>query len=261
MFRSAGIKFGLAVLTAAVTMACATVSQAATFASFTQTTSTANVSWVNPGNNTTGGSFFTTTTGGVQGSTAISFKFLAPGVSPTLAAAVNNVPAVLTLSSVANLGNPADLSALPFIDQPGLHGSFSITYTGIPDLIVGLVHYHTGANLLSGVFQFGNIQGTRQSSSGSVIAATASGSVLTYTSAFLNFTHSVQRDFSLNLTSITPLMDATAGKALKSFTASSGGSFSAQPIPEPATWVMMITGFGALGVAIRRRRSKAASPV
>lgn len=44
------------------------------------------------------------------------------------------------------------------------------------------------------------------------------------------------------------------------FTTGDGGSYSgtatftAAPIPEPATWGMMIAGFGALGFAMRRQR-------
>ncbi len=35
-------------------------------------------------------------------------------------------------------------------------------------------------------------------------------------------------------------------------------SFEPGAVPEPATWLMMITGFGMLGVAARVRRSSAA---
>jgi PEP-CTERM motif-containing protein len=33
-----------------------------------------------------------------------------------------------------------------------------------------------------------------------------------------------------------------------------GGNLNITPIPEPATWAMMLLGFGAVGFAIRRRR-------
>ncbi len=38
------------------------------------------------------------------------------------------------------------------------------------------------------------------------------------------------------------------------------GSFQAAAVPEPATWAMMITGFGAAGVMMRRRRGAGALP-
>ena len=55
------------------------------------------------------------------------------------------------------------------------------------------------------------------------------------------------------------------GQLIKSvsFIVDNGGTFEEfrqlrlAPIPEPATWAMMITGFGLIGGAIRRRRSTA----
>jgi hypothetical protein len=37
--------------------------------------------------------------------------------------------------------------------------------------------------------------------------------------------------------------------------ASYGGTLNIQTVPEPATWAMMIMGFGGLGAVMRRRRS------
>jgi len=36
---------------------------------------------------------------------------------------------------------------------------------------------------------------------------------------------------------------------------------SAAPVPEPATWAMMLAGFGAIGLALRRRGSRGAAAV
>lgn len=45
----------------------------------------------------------------------------------------------------------------------------------------------------------------------------------------------------------------TAGAAIT-------GPLAAPAVPEPATWAMMLGGFGAIGVALRRRRRKVFSP-
>jgi len=40
----------------------------------------------------------------------------------------------------------------------------------------------------------------------------------------------------------------------------SGSAFAAPPtppVPEPATWAMMLLGFGAIGLSMRHRRRKA----
>ena len=234
----------MAVTVAVAAVSVASASQAATFATFTQVDSNPNVLWSNPGN-TTGGSFGSLS-GASLGAAHVYFSFL----DPALAAAVSNVPADFNLVSSVPLGNPAINFGV--LTQGALQGSFSFTYTGLPDLIVGATHFHTGANLLSGVFANGFISGI--GSAGSAFAATASGSVISFTSAFKSFSGSVQRDFAINMTSITPLLSATPGKALKTFKASAGGAFSTKAVPEPSTWAIMITGFGMIGLAARRRR-------
>jgi hypothetical protein len=59
-----------------------------------------------------------------------------------------------------------------------------------------------------------------------------------------------------NIVKIT--IDGTAGSdidfAIDNFTFKSSG---AGPIPEPSSWAMLLTGFGALGIALRRRRTTA----
>ncbi|HVM36881.1 MAG TPA: PEPxxWA-CTERM sorting domain-containing protein [Sphingomicrobium sp.] len=50
---------------------------------------------------------------------------------------------------------------------------------------------------------------------------------------------------ALALLPLVPLLDNGGGR---------GGDTPAPPIPEPATWMMMILGFGVVGTVIRRRR-------
>jgi len=35
-----------------------------------------------------------------------------------------------------------------------------------------------------------------------------------------------------------------------------GISTAAEPVPEPGTWALLLVGFGALGFAMRRRKTK-----
>ena len=35
--------------------------------------------------------------------------------------------------------------------------------------------------------------------------------------------------------------------------------FGPEPVPEPPTWVMVVTGFGAVAAALRRRRTVTAA--
>ena len=87
---------------------------------------------------------------------------------------------------------------------------------------------------------------------------------MTFTSDFLDFTPTIERDLSISLSSILPSLSASTGanKALKSFKAVAGGQFSSDPaplinglvvVPEPGVWMMMIAGFGLVGVSARRR--------
>jgi len=225
--------------------AMASSAQAATlfkFAEFCQVPASpgANVIWNNPGNATTSGTLLSSPL-----AAPIQFSFLDPALS-----GIHNVQATFWLNS--GVSNVPAVSVGGTVDQAGLAGSFQIVYTGAADLIVGLTHYHTGANLLSGVFNNGDIAG--KGSVGATLVTTVSGSVLNFTSDFKSFGHSVQRDFVLNLNAISPVLGANAGKALKSFTANADGAF-ASAVPEPSTWAVMIVGFGMIGLASRRRRA------
>jgi hypothetical protein len=87
----------------------------------------------------------------------------------------------------------------------------------------------------------------------------------TFSSDFINFTGSSQRSFALGFSAVTPTISLGPAGMLNSFTADSDGTFSFEGgggggnvIPEPATWAMMILGFGGVGVLMRRRRGRAA---
>lgn len=60
----------------------------------------------------------------------------------------------------------------------------------------------------------------------------------------LNFDSSINNTYRIDLTS--------GGQTISAFAQIGTGAVAA--VPEPATWAMMLIGFGAMGVAMRRRR-------
>jgi hypothetical protein len=48
--------------------------------------------------------------------------------------------------------------------------------------------------------------------------------------------------------------DVGTSQGLLTFQAASGVTFSSAAVPEPATWALMIMGFGSVGALLRRRR-------
>jgi hypothetical protein len=256
-FPKLSVGAGLAAATFAASMLVATPSQATitNFASFSAVNANSNVYWKNSavdGASSKSGSLFTSANGGsTAGSTTIKFSFLQPGLS-----VVSNVTATFTL--LASVTNVAASSLGPQQTQKGLTGAFSIIST-TPITIAGHT-YAAGTNLLSATFTNATINGT---TSGGVRDSTAgvNAGTIVYTSAFLNFLPTVDKDFSLSMTSITPALAHSTGNALKTFRANATGTFSTDPVPtivipvpESATWAMFIGGFGLMGAALRRRR-------
>jgi hypothetical protein len=111
------------------------------------------------------------------------------------------------------------------------------------------------ANLLTLTFSGATLAGA--GGSGALFGSEPGGSV-TYTSDFLDFTGQTEGNFSIGLSSIEP------GFGANLWTADSVGTFGSDSgngggaIPEPATWAMMIMGFGGVGALMRRRRHELA---
>lgn len=79
-------------------------------------------------------------------------------------------------------------------------------------------------------------------------AAGASGGTLTFTAAgTINFTGYDATAGTFTLTA--------SGNSIDSFSATLVSSAPPPAVPEPASWAMLLTGFGAIGGALRTRRS------
>jgi hypothetical protein len=257
------VAFALAVSLAAVAEPANAV--IITFASFSDPTAVDNFRLVNTGNSTspsrtTDAVLYSTTTGtsSSPGAALVRFSFLQPNINPF----VNNVNARFNYNATIARGTPA-VSLFGSLYQPGISGSFSflstssITVTG-PNFITHT--YAAGSNLLSGTFTNSALFGGGTSASTS--SSTQAGNVVVFTSDFLDFTNTVDRDGGLTLTAISPSLSKHTGlnTALNSFRAVAGGQFSSDPaplingaVPEPGTWMLMLMGFGLVGVSLRGR--------
>ena len=227
--------------------------QATTFADYGGADSFNNIQWTQS-DAVTGGTL--SSVSATTDTAPVFFSFL----TPTLLS-LAHLQAVFSFTGTAPDASPA-LSFSGFLAQPNLAGSFSFTYAGSADLVVGSHTYHTGANLLSGTFGGGNILGQSGATSGTTVDATSAGGALSFASDFLSFLATGDRSFSLSMTSINDALNAGAGQSLDSFGAVTTGSFEApisggggQGVPEPATWALMLLGFGAVGLTLRRRRT------
>lgn len=237
--------------------ACAVTAQAMTFAEYGSTSSAANLQWTQSADLASGA----LTTTGVGASTDTVFSFLTPALS-----ALSNLSALFTLTATAPASDPA-VTGLGQIAEQNLSGSFSFTYTGAAPLTVGAHTYNTGANLLSGAFTGAEIIGPNFGSTASVQDAIFSGGTVSFTSDIVQFASTGDKGLSVALTSVLPILSATSGNALNSFTGVSTGNFASDiasgggggGVPEPVTWAMMLLGFGGIGTAIRVKRGKSAS--
>ncbi len=251
----------LALAIVAATPAAAVVE---TFATYTAVGGGNNVRYVNSGTSasrTTDALYYTISTNGgtTPGAATVNFSFLEPKLAPF----ITNVSALYTLNASFAKNSPA-VGATTF-SQDGLSGSFSfvstsaITVSG-PGLVT--TTYAAGSNLLSGTFTGGSLLGTINGTAAATFASGPNGPSFTYTSDFLNFRPNANFDRATSLTAINPRLVKAANGALRGFRAVNSGQFSSDPaplaaaaavVPEPASWAMLVAGFGLVGASLRRR--------
>lgn len=155
-------------------------------------------------------------------------------------------------------GTTGSLVLFNFIDTmpPALDGNIdaymNVSSTGAPwSGTISFLRVSDGANLLTLSFTGATLAGA--GGSGALFGSTPGGTV-SYTSDFLDFTGQTAGDFSLSLSGISPDFGASfwSGDSVGTFASDTGGGGNV--VPEPATWVMMILGFGGVGALMRRRR-------
>ena len=203
-----------------------------------------------------------TTNGNSTAKAAAPVKFLlsAPG-SPYAAILGKPQDALFSLSATA--ANAPVLDGGTFTQL--FSGSLSFTRTAPLYKLDALGHATTTAltNLLSISFTNAVLTG---SANGVTIglAASTPDSAINFTSDFRAFTRDdwlTNFDFAIagNAASVSigralvdpALTNVTGTRSLNSFRVSTTGTFAASAVPESATWMLMIMGFAAVGVARR----------
>ena len=253
---------GVSALSVALALAAAAPANAAllTFAGFNPNGAAQNFSWTNNGSG-----------GSISGSGATYFNYINIGGNSTF-------NANLTFSGVTPSGNDAYYDGGNYYQT--VNGAFSFIYSGATTTVGGITYTHGVTNILSGTFTGGVLEGN---TTGIVFSTPDVPTLVNFTSDVLGFNNVNMEGFSLSLSQVTPVITSTdpdyyadptdpssfttGSTSLSSFTALANGTFVSNPlptiptqpntppvsVPEPASWAMMLVGFGFVGAFARRR--------
>jgi hypothetical protein len=109
-------------------------------------------------------------------------------------------------------------------------------------------------NALTVTFTDAALKATNGTSAPTLQADVNAGSTIVYSSGFADLSGLTGQNFSLSFSGGTAALDAVGGR-LPDFLASGSGTFAADgAVPEPASWAMMLGGFGMMGTVLRSRR-------
>lgn len=252
--------------------ATAAPSQAAIlFASFdTGTSNASNIAWTQGG----GGSGGTLDT--IGDGAAVKLTFFDPVNLPDF----DGIKAVLTLHGTST--DVADFDGSTYTQTGvgaggvGGDGVFNFAYAGPNNAVVDGFTLTTGESLLSGTFNDAWIQGDGGVGGFAVTIGNAGSATFASNIYDLSKLQPGTEEFTLHLGNVDPnfgssnpntgcaktgltITCSTPGTtSLNSFTAHAGGDFQYGAVPEPATWGLMLVGFGGMGALLRSRRRMAA---
>lgn len=238
---------------------------ASQFASFDPNGNATNFTWTNLG---LGGS--------ISGSGQVYFDYTNAGVNSIL-----NATLTVTGSTAANPGVSEAYFDGTHYYQGVDTGTISLVYSGPTTTVGGITYTKDVTNLLTVNYTNAVIEGTTGGllfSDNLIPTATTA-----FSSDLLTFPASGDEEFDINLTTSANAITSTgadtdAGSAatpasLSTFSAVASGAFtdtlapsvppppSTPPlaVPEPASWAMMLIGFGLVGGVARRRSALTAA--
>jgi hypothetical protein len=224
--------------------------------SFANTGAGGNVRYQNradAGANAPLGSLFTVASPGATtpGAVSTTLSFTNLGIT-----GLSNLPVTFRLNASSN---DRELGGL----QSGFSGSFS--FTNSQRLRIAGISYAPGSNLLSGTFSnysFNNFSGP------TIGQLAATRGVVAFTSDFLDFTGVTGGRLQVIVENASPaIQGSTTNDGFDSFDSTirstvflaSTVPMVVNAVPEPATWAMLIAGFGMAGLALRREQRRAAA--
>jgi hypothetical protein len=233
-------KLGMACGAAALLLAAAPASAVTTFAGFSPSSNISNVSYTGA----LDGSGLITST-----ASPVKFSFLNPDGSSSLI----TFDALMDLS--ATTGSAQVFSGLAILPISAGTIAFTtasaVTYNG-----------HTGTNLLTVSFDGGALTGALGGTTATYGASTPPFSV-NFTSDFLDFSGSSVRDLALAIDAINPTVGFAfgtsrfnAGTVSGTFGSDVSSGLPQGVVPEPASWAMMLCGFGLAGSVLRSQRRR-----
>jgi hypothetical protein len=166
----------------------------------------------------------------------------------------------LSVDFISNLGTTAGATAGSRVQLFDTVSTGSISF--IRDSAAGEGN-NGRTNLLTVTFT--NAELDASTGSGSFTFKSNANSVITFTSDFLDFTNVLDKDFSFSFSGASPTFNATVGSSSRNLAFSGSGTFASDPaplvvggVPEPASWALMLGGFGLLGMTLRTRKASQA---
>ncbi len=217
-----------------------------TYANFSQATSAKQFSYarVGPGAGTGNRLYTTAVDSSAPGAVAVDFRYLLSMPAPLqgFQDAMLTFDAATTETMTVSVGTSS---------QGGFTGSLSVRR---------VVPLDGKDNLLSISFTNATLFSVLGGSSASyTISIPAAGTLISQSSDFVDFGMVVEADFALSFSAVAPTFQSEPGGYGEAFRANATGTFASNPapsfVPEPETWAMLITGFGLVGHAARRRRA------
>jgi hypothetical protein len=125
---------------------------------------------------------------------------------------------------------------------------------------LGSTVYAAGSNILTLNFTGGEMSALVPGTAGNALVSIPGDGFSNVTSDFLSFPPVQLTDFSISIANAIPGfcinacgINGQSGQRFQNFTARGSGDFTAT-VPEPGTWLMLLTGFGMVGFAARRRQ-------